>query len=248
MILFPAIDVKDGQCVRLLRGEMTTATIYNADPSAQAAHFEALGFEWLHVVDLDGACAGTAANRPTIEKILASVHIPVQLGGGIRDLASIDAWLRIGVSRIILGTAAVHDPELVRTACRKFPQRIAVGIDARAGRVATEGWARNSEVSAIELASRFEDAGVAAIIHTDIERDGALTGLNLEATLDLAYAVSVPVIASGGLASLADISRLLSADFAPIAGAVSGRALYDGRLDAVEALRLIQMAKAEPRC
>lgn len=248
MILFPAIDIKNGRCVRLLRGDMTAATIYNADPPAQAAQFEALGFEWLHVVDLDGACAGTATNRSSIENILASVRIPVQLGGGIRDLASIDAWLQKGVSRIILGTAALREPELVHTACRKFPERIAVAIDARAGRVATEGWARHSEVSAIDLASRFEDTGVAAIIHTDIERDGALTGLNLEATLKLARAVSIPVIASGGMASLADIHRLLSSDFASISGAISGRALYDGRLDAVAALRLIQMAKAELKC
>lgn len=248
VILFPAIDVKNGQCVRLIRGDMAAVTVYNPDPPAQAVHFEKLGFEWLHLVDLDGAYAGSTINRSAIENILAAVKIPVQLGGGIRDLRSVGQWLKAGAARIILGTAALHDPDLVRAACRNFPGRIAIGIDARRGRVAVEGWAKESDMPALELATRFEDSGVSAIIHTDIDRDGALTGMNLKATLELARAVSVPVIASGGLASLDDIRRLLEPDYSPIAGAISGRALYDGRLDAAEALLLIQKAKGGHKC
>jgi phosphoribosylformimino-5-aminoimidazole carboxamide ribotide isomerase len=239
LILYPAIDIQNGQCVRLLRGDMAAATVYNPNPADQAARFAALGFGWLHIVDLDGASEGRTKNREVIERILATVSIPVQLGGGIRDMATVAMWLDAGVRRIILGTVALTDPALVRAACRRYPGRIAIGIDARAGRVATEGWSKDSEVSALALARRFEDSGATALIHTDIDRDGALTGLNLQATREIAAAVSIPVIASGGLASLADVERLLARDARPIAGAVCGRALYDGRLDAAEALRLI---------
>lgn len=239
MILFPAIDLKDGQCVRLKLGDMSQATIFNDDPAAQGRLFESQGFQWLHVVDLDGAFAGTPVNSRAVEKILASVSIPVQLGGGIRSRRHIEAWLSKGISRVILGTAALRDPSLVRQACRDYPGRIAVGIDAKAGRVAVEGWAETSDMMAIELARRFEDVGVAAIIFTDIERDGVLAGLNLASTLALANATSIPVIASGGLASLDDVRRLLEPDCAILEGAISGRALYDGRLDADAALRLI---------
>jgi phosphoribosylformimino-5-aminoimidazole carboxamide ribotide isomerase len=248
MILFPAIDIKGGQCVRLIRGDMTSATIYNQNPIDQAAHFEGLGFEWLHLVDLDAAYAGSMMNRNAIERILTTVKIPVQLGGGMRDLRSIEEWLAAGATRVILGTVALRDPDLVRTACRNFPGKIAVAVDAKKGRVAIEGWAKESNMSAVELAMRFENSGVAAIIHTDIERDGALTGINFEATLKLVRAVSLPVIASGGLASIADIRRLLEPDCAAVAGAISGRALYDGRLDPAEALRLIRQAKGELAC
>jgi phosphoribosylformimino-5-aminoimidazole carboxamide ribotide isomerase len=239
MILFPAIDLKDGQCVRLERGEMAQATVFNADPAAQARTFAAQGFEWLHIVDLNGAFAGRPVNAAAVEAVLAAVTIPVQLGGGIRDLATIEAWLGKGVRRVILGTAAVRDPDLVREACRRFPGRIAVGIDARGGKVAVAGWAEASELSATELARRFADAGVAAIVHTDIERDGVLKGLNLPATAVLARATSIPVIASGGLAGLADIEALLAPEYAMLAGAIAGRALYDGRLDATAALALL---------
>lgn len=239
LILYPAIDIQDGRCVRLLRGDLAAATVYNNDPAGQAAHFAALGFRWLHIVDLDGASEGRTKNRAAIERILAAVSIPVQLGGGIRDMEAIATWLDAGVNRIILGTVALTDPALVRAACRQFPGRIAIGIDARSGRVATEGWVKDSQVSAIDLARRFEDSGAAALIHTDIDRDGALTGLNLRATREIAAAVKIPVIASGGLASLADIERLLAPESQAIAGAICGRALYDGRLDAGEALRLI---------
>jgi phosphoribosylformimino-5-aminoimidazole carboxamide ribotide isomerase len=249
LILFPAIDIKDGRCVRLLRGDMTTSTVYNDDPAAQAAHFQAMGFEWLHVVDLDAAFSRSTANHPVVSRLLAAVKIPVQLGGGIRDLAAVETWLAAGGSRIVLGTSALRDPDFIRQACRHYPGRIAVGIDARKGRVAVEGWAKTSEISAVELARRFEDSGVAAIIHTDIERDGALTGLNLEATLELARAIAIPVIVSGGLASLGDIRRLLAPEcVSRIAGAITGRALYDGRLDGKEALRLIRRAKDEVAC
>jgi phosphoribosylformimino-5-aminoimidazole carboxamide ribotide isomerase len=243
MILFPAIDLKDGACVRLELGEMDKATVFNRDPAAQARAFAAAGFEWLHVVDLNGAFAGRSVNGAAIEAILAAIELPVQLGGGIRDHAAIDGWLDKGVARIILGTAAVNDPALVRDAARRHPGRIAVGVDARGGKVAVRGWAETTEMDATELARRFEDAGVAAIIYTDIDRDGVLKGLNLAATLALARAVSIPVIASGGLASLADVARLLEPDCAILAGAISGRALYDGRLDAPEALALIARAR-----
>jgi phosphoribosylformimino-5-aminoimidazole carboxamide ribotide isomerase len=240
MILFPAIDLKDGECVRLRRGDMAAATVFNTDPAAQAEAFEAQGFEYLHLVDLNGAFAGKPVNGAAVEAILAAIGIPVQLGGGIRDLATIEMWLEKGVSRAILGTAAVRNPELVRVACRKFPGRIAVGIDARDGMVAIEGWAETSQISALTLAKRFEDAGVAVIIYTDIARDGVLSGLNLEATGALARAISTKVIASGGLASIDDVKLLLEPDFAMLEGAIAGRALYDGRLDAAEALTLLR--------
>jgi phosphoribosylformimino-5-aminoimidazole carboxamide ribotide isomerase len=240
MILFPAIDLKDGQCVRLKLGEMSAATVFNDDPAAQARTFEAQGFEYLHIVDLNGAFAGKPVNGAAVEAILAAVRMPVQLGGGIRDHATIDAWLGRGVARVILGTAAVRDPTLVRQAAKAHPGRIAVGIDARGGRVAVEGWAETSDLAAVDLARRFEDAGVAAIVYTDIDRDGVLAGLNLVATRALADAVSIPVIASGGLASLADVAALLEPENARLAGAITGRALYDGRLDPAAALALIR--------
>lgn len=239
MILFPAIDLKDGRCVRLVRGDIDQATVFGEDPAAQAADFQAAGFTWLHVVDLNGAFAGKSVNGPAVEAILEAVSIPVQLGGGVRDMGAIAGWLDKGIARIILGTVAVRDPALVRAACRAFPGRIVVGIDARAGRVAVEGWAETSDITVIELARRFVDAGVAAIVHTDIDRDGVLTGLNIAATLALAHAVSIPVIASGGLASIEDVKRLLEPDCAILEGAISGRALYDGRLDAEAALALV---------
>lgn len=245
MILFPAIDLKEGQCVRLVRGDMAQATVFNLDPSAQAKAFEDQGFEYLHVVDLDGAFAGQPMNAVAVEGILQSVRIPVQLGGGIRDMRTIDAWLQKGVSRVIIGTAAVRDPDLVREAARLNPGRIAVGIDARDGLVAVEGWARVSQMSALDLGRRFEDAGVSAIIYTDISRDGVLKGLNIESTLALADALSIPVIASGGLASIEDVERILQPDCRKIAGAITGRALYDGRLDPKEALALIAKARRE---
>ncbi len=242
MILFPAIDLKDGQCVRLRQGEMADATVFNADPAAQARDFEAAGFDWLHVVDLNGAFAGKPVNADAVEAILASVHIPVQLGGGIRDLDTVVGWLDKGIDRVILGTAAVRDPNLVREAARDFPGCIAVGIDARDGKVAIEGWAETSEMTALDLARRFEDVGVAAIIHTDISRDGVLEGLNLDGTAELARAVSIPVIASGGLAGIDDVKRLLEPRYRMLEGAIAGRALYDGRLDPQEALALIAAA------
>ena len=242
MILFPAIDLKDGSCVRLEQGAMDRATVFNRDPAAQAAAFAAQGFEWLHVVDLNGAFEGRSVNAPAIEAILSAVDLPIQLGGGIRDLAAIDRWLDNSVARVVLGTVAVRDPALVKAAAKRYPGLIAVGIDARGGRVAVEGWAEATEITAIDLARRFEDAGVAAIIYTDIDRDGILKGLNIESTLALADAVSIPVIASGGLASLADIERLVQPDCAVLEGAISGRALYDGRLDPAAALALIRNA------
>lgn len=239
MILFPAIDLKDGQCVRLRQGEMAEATVFNTDPAAQARSFENVGFDWLHVVDLNGAFAGRPVNAPAVEAILAAVHVPVQLGGGIRDLDTVVAWLDKGVDRVILGTAAVRDPKLVREAARDFPGCIVVGIDARDGKVAIEGWAETSEMTVLDLARRFEDAGVAAIIYTDISRDGELQGLNLDGSAEIARAVSIPVIASGGFASIDDVKRLIEPRYRMLDGAIVGRALYDGRLDAREALALI---------
>jgi phosphoribosylformimino-5-aminoimidazole carboxamide ribotide isomerase len=244
MILFPAIDLKDGHCVRLRQGDMAEATVFNEDPAAQAASFEAQGFDWLHVVDLNGAFEGKPVNGGAVEAILAAVHIPVQLGGGIRDLVTIETWLAKGVQRVILGTAAVREPGLVREACRLFPGRIVVGIDARAGWVAVAGWAEASELTARELARRFEDAGVAALVYTDIERDGVLKGLNLPATAELARATSIPVIASGGLASIEDVKELLRPEYRMLEGAITGRALYDGRLDPAEALALLRAGEA----
>jgi phosphoribosylformimino-5-aminoimidazole carboxamide ribotide isomerase len=238
MILYPAIDLKDGQCVRLLRGDMASATVFGTDPAAQARAFAAAGCRWLHLVDLDGAFEGRPVNAAAVAAILAAVTIPVQLGGGIRDRATLEAWLDRGVARVILGTAALRDPGLVRDAARAHPGRVAVGIDARAGRVAVEGWAETSEVTALELARRFEDAGVAALVYTDIDRDGALQGPNVAATAALARAVAVPVIASGGIASLDD-RRAPTASGAPLAGAISGRALYEGRIDLAEAVTLL---------
>jgi phosphoribosylformimino-5-aminoimidazole carboxamide ribotide isomerase len=240
MILYPAIDLKAGQCVRLQLGDMARATVFNDDPAAQAAAFEAQGFTHLHVVDLDGAFAGKPMNADAVDAILAAVRMPVQLGGGIRDMRTLDAWLAKGIARVIIGTAAVRDPDFVRAAAKAHPGRVAVGIDARDGRVAVEGWAEASALEATELGKRFEDAGVAAIIYTDIARDGVLTGLNIEATLALAAAVDIPVIASGGLASIADVKRLLEPDCATLDGAITGRALYDGRLNPAEALALIR--------
>ncbi len=242
MILFPAIDLKDGQCVRLKLGEMSEATVFNDDPAAQAAEFEAQGFTYLHVVDLNGAFAGKPVNGAAVDAILDRVKMPVQLGGGIRDLATIEMWLTKGIRRVILGTIAVRDPALVKDACRAFPGRIAVGIDAKGGRVAVEGWAETSELTAIDLAGRFEDAGVSAIIYTDIERDGVLKGLNLPATAELARSTAIPVIASGGLASIDDVKALLTPEYRLLEGAITGRALYDGRIDPREALKLLAAA------
>jgi phosphoribosylformimino-5-aminoimidazole carboxamide ribotide isomerase len=239
VILFPAIDLKDGQCVRLKLGEMSAATVFNDNPAAQAAAFEAQGFRYLHIVDLNGAFAGRPANAPAVEAILKAIKIPAQLGGGIRDLATIETWLAKGIKRVILGTVAVRNPALVREACARFPGRVAVGIDARGGKVAVEGWAETSELTAVELARRFEDAGVAAIIYTDIDRDGVLKGLNLPSTAELARATSIPVIASGGLADIEDVKALLRPEYGMLEGAITGRALYDGRLDAREALALL---------
>lgn len=244
MILFPAIDLKDGQCVRLKLGDMDQATVYSTDPGAQAKSFEDQGFEWLHAVDLNGAFEGRSMNGAAVDAILAATKNPVQLGGGIRTLAHIENWLRKGLARVILGTVAVKDPGLVKEACRLFPGKVAVGIDARGGKVAVEGWAKASRLEAVELARKFEGAGVAAIIYTDIDRDGVLTGINWEATIDLADAVSIPVIASGGLASIADIVRMTMPDAGKLQGAISGRALYDGRIDPAEALAIL---KSKPR-
>jgi phosphoribosylformimino-5-aminoimidazole carboxamide ribotide isomerase len=244
MILFPAIDLKNGQCVRLEQGVMARATVFNLDPAAQAVSFAAQGFEYLHVVDLDGAFAGKPMNAHAVEAMLAAVTVPVQLGGGIRDLNTVEAWLGKGVARVIIGTAAVRDPELVKSAARIFPGRVAVGLDAREGKVAVEGWAETSEVVALDIAKRFEDAGVVAIIFTDIARDGLLKGLNLDATIALAERIAIPVIASGGLASIDDVKALLVPRAGKLAGAIAGRALYDGRLDPQAALALIRSARA----
>jgi phosphoribosylformimino-5-aminoimidazole carboxamide ribotide isomerase len=243
LILFPAIDIKDGVCVRLEQGDMARATVFNRDPAAQAQTFVAEGFEYLHIVDLDAAFAGRPVNVRAVERIIESIPLPVQLGGGLRDMGAISSWLEKGVDRAIIGTAAVRDPSLVREAARAFPGRIAVGLDARDGKVAVQGWAETSELTALEIAQRFEDAGVAAIIYTDISRDGLLKGLNLDATIALADAVTIPVIASGGLASLDDIRLMLEPRAVKLAGAIAGRAIYDGRLNASEALRLIRAAR-----
>jgi len=238
VILYPAIDLKGGQCVRLLRGDMNAATVFNHDPAAQAASFAKAGARYLHIVDLDGAIEGKAANEPAVRGILSAVKVPVQLGGGIRDRAAIASWLERGIARVILGTVALRNPPLVKAACREFPGRIAVGIDARAGKVAVEGWVEDSDMMAVDLALAFEDAGVAAIIYTDIDRDGALQGVNVEATAALARKITTPVIASGGVSSLDDIRALKAHEPDGIAGAILGRSLYDGRIDLAEALRV----------
>jgi phosphoribosylformimino-5-aminoimidazole carboxamide ribotide isomerase len=242
VILFPAIDLKDGKCVRLKLGDMAQATIYNDSPADQARAFESQGFEWLHVVDLNGAFEGHSVNGFAVESILKSTKNPVQLGGGIRTLKHIESWLEKGLARVILGTVAVRDPALVKEACKLFPGKVAVGIDAKGGKVAVEGWAEASSLGVIELAQKFEGAGVATIIYTDIDRDGILTGINWTATIELAEAVSIPVIASGGLASMQDITRMLQPDARKLEGAITGRALYDGRLDPAAALKLISEA------
>jgi phosphoribosylformimino-5-aminoimidazole carboxamide ribotide isomerase len=239
VILFPAIDLKEGRCVRLVQGDMDQATVFNDDPADQALSFQNQGFSWLHLVDLDGAFAGKPINAQAVESILATTQLPVQLGGGIRTMKTVEGWILRGVKRVIIGTAAVRDPAFVRAAAAAFPGQVAVGIDARDGRVAVDGWAQISEMSAVDLGKRFEDAGVCAIIYTDIARDGILKGLNIEMTLDLARNLTIPVIASGGLASIADIEQLLTPDCAVLEGAITGRALYDGRLDPREALALI---------
>lgn len=243
MILFPAIDLKDGQCVRLKLGDMEQATVYNPDPAAQAKAFQDQGFEWLHVVDLNGAFAGESVNGAAVDAILKATTNPVQLGGGIRTLEHIETWLSRGLARVILGTVAVRDPALVIEACKQFPGKIAVGIDAKGGKVAVAGWAEASELGVIELAKKFEGAGVSTIIYTDIDRDGVLAGINWDATLELADTVSIPVIASGGLASMDDVRRMLEPDAVRLEGAISGRALYDGRIDPAEALALIASRK-----
>ena len=239
MILFPAIDLKDGKCVRLQKGDMDAVTVFNDSPTDQAKQFEDQGFQFLHVVDLNGAFAGESMNGDAVEAIIDSVDMPVQLGGGIRTIAHIEAWLARGLSRVILGTIAVNDPDLVIKACKKFPGQVAVGIDARGGKVAVEGWAQTSELDVIELAKKFEGAGVAAIIFTDIDRDGILTGINWDATLELAQAVSIPVVASGGLASMDDIEMMAKPELQVLQGAMSGRALSDGRIDVGRALEMI---------
>jgi len=243
VILYPAIDLKGGSVVRLKEGDMERATVYGSDPAAQARAFAEIGFSWIHVVDLDGAFAGASVNAAAVDGILDAAGVPVQLGGGIRDMKAVEAWLKRGVSRVILGTAAVRDPDFVKAAAQAHPGQVAVGIDARDGRVAVQGWAEVSDMTALDLARRFEDAGVAAIIYTDIARDGLLKGLNLESTRELAEAVSIPVIASGGLADLEDVRRLLQPQNAAIAGAITGRALYDGRLDGREALAFVRAAR-----
>ena len=244
MILFPAIDLKNGECVRLEQGDMARATVFNTNPAAQARSFQDQGFEYLHVVDLDGAFAGKPVNALAVEAMLKAVSMPVQLGGGIRDMTTVEGWLAQGIARVIIGTAAVRDPSLVKEAAKKFPDRVAVGLDARDGKVAVEGWAETSQVTALEIARRFEDAGVAAIIFTDIARDGLLKGLNLDATVELAERISIPVIASGGFASIEDVKALLAPRARKLAGAIAGRALYDGRLDPAAALALIRSARA----
>ena len=244
MILFPAIDLKEGLAVRLEQGDMARATIFHPDPAAQARAFEQQGFEYLHAVDLDGAFAGKPMNAAAVDRILEMISIPVQLGGGVRDTATVESWLEKGIERVIIGTAAVRDPPFVKQVARDYPGRIAVGLDSRDGKVAVEGWAETSQLSVLDIARRFEDVGVSAIVYTDIARDGMLKGLNLDATIALADSISIPVIASGGLASIEDIKAMLSPRAGKLAGAIAGRALYDGRLDAAEALKLIRAAKA----
>jgi len=244
VILFPAIDLKNGAAVRLQQGDMARATVFNRDPAAQARAFEQQGFDYLHIVDLDGAFAGKPVNAQAVERILAGVKIPAQLGGGIRDRATIDGWLGKGIARVIIGTAAVRNPALVKDAAHAHPGRIAVGLDARDGKVAVEGWAAISELSMLDIAHRFEDAGVAAIVFTDVKRDGMLEGLNFDAAIALAEEISIPVIVSGGLASLEDVRALLKPRAQKLQGAIVGRALYDGRLDAAAALTLLRNAKA----
>ena len=238
MIVFPAIDLKDGSCVRLVQGDMGRVTVFNDDPADQAGRFESAGFSWLHLVDLNGAVEGEPVNAEAVEAVLAAVDLPVQLGGGIRDMATIETWLGKGVRRVVLGTAALTDPALVRAACRRFPGRIVVGIDARDGMVATRGWTETSETPALDLALRFEDAGVAAIVFTDIARDGALGGVNMDATVDLAWALTTPVIASGGVADHDDLRAIYAERASGIEGVICGRALYDGRIDPATALRI----------
>ena len=247
VIIFPAIDLKDGECVRLVRGDMAQATTFNDDPAAQARTFESQGFSYLHVVDLDGAFAGKPVNAQAVKNILAAVKMKMQLGGGIRDMKTVSGWLGCGVTRVIIGTAAVRDPALVREAARLYPGKVAIGVDARDGLVAVEGWATTTRLLAVEIGRRFEDAGVAAIIYTDIGRDGVMTGVNVEGTVSLAESLSKPVIASGGLASIEDVRRLLRPDCRRISGAISGRALYDGRLDSAAALRLIRESREAAR-
>jgi phosphoribosylformimino-5-aminoimidazole carboxamide ribotide isomerase len=244
VILFPAIDLKNGEAVRLQQGDMARATVFNRNPAAQAQIFVQQGFDYLHLVDLDGAFAGKPVNAAAVENILAAVKIPVQLGGGIRDRATIDGWLKRGIARVIIGTAAVRNPALVKEAAQAYPGRIAVGLDARDGKVAVEGWAETSELTALDIARRFEDAGVAAIVYTDVSRDGMLKGLNLEATIALADKISIPVIASGGLASLEDVRELLAPRAKKLEGAIAGRALYDGRIDVEKALAMLRAARA----
>ena len=240
MILFPAIELKDGACVRLFKGDMDKATVYNADPADQARAFEKAGFKWLHLVDLNGAIKGKPINEQAVASILAAIKLPVQLGGGIRDIATIQRWIDAGITRVILGTVALNDPELVKTACKQFPGKIVVGIDAREGYVAVEGWAKTSRVKALDLALRFEDCGVAAIVFTDIDRDGVMTGVNLESTVDLAFALTTPIIASGGVSSLSDLEEIKSHEGSGIEGVISGRALYDGRINVAAALKLME--------
>jgi phosphoribosylformimino-5-aminoimidazole carboxamide ribotide isomerase len=242
MIIYPAIDLKDGACVRLLRGEMSQATVFNTDPAEQARLFQNQGFEWLHLVDLNGAFEGKPVNGQAVEGILGAVNIPVQLGGGIRDLKTIGMWLEKGISRVILGTVALREPELVKEACKEFPGKVAVGIDAREGFVAVAGWAETSTIKALDLALKFEDSGVAAIIYTDINRDGAMGGVNVEATSDLAFHLTTPVIASGGVSSIDDLIALKKEEHTGIQGVICGRALYDGRIEPKEALALLSSA------
>lgn len=240
MILYPAIDLKDGVCVRLLKGELEQATVFNTDPASQARYFEEAGSEWIHIVDLNGAFEGRPVNHDAVSLIVKQVDIPVQLGGGIRDMATIEHWLKAGVARVVLGTAAVKNPALVREACREFPGKIAVGVDAKGGLVAVEGWAETSNISAYDLAVQFEDIGVAAIIHTDIDRDGILQGPNVDATADLAKRIRIPVIASGGVSSIEDLIALKARSFSGISGVICGRALYDGHIDLAVALAVLK--------